>query len=220
MCCVTLCRQKLSVSPRFIADAPRRDCCEGLRMTARPRYALSIGVSLILALAACSSSGKIEALTDAGADAEPTSGCRSSAECPKDQFCQATAELPALCHGAADSDFGGGCSRDENCAGSDAGPNAICATLCNRFRGGAQPLPRCQAGCTSNTDCGPGLACDATHRCGQAQCVTAADCGSNNLACEGGRCAAKACTQDRECANFCVNSRCEVRLGGCGFLAP
>jgi hypothetical protein len=194
-------------------------------------------VALVGALAGCgttTTSGADGGL-DAGADVAPKDAafesglpvgqCRVNADCNvvgNGWYCGVTV-LPPMCGGQCEPSAGTMCQTDVDCA--DAGADTICSDFsargpCYCPRGGAQPQPHCARGCSVAGDCGPGLACDAKHRCVAATCAQPSDCGSGNLTCTNKQCGAKPCSLDAECANFCVNGSCSPLIGGCAQAVP
>lgn len=187
---------------------------------------------LLATLTACGSSttnppgdGGVQS-GDAGHDSGLLSGqCRTVDDCNSlggGFFCGSNLQ-PPMCKGQCDSNIGPMCKTDGDCA--DAGVAMICSEPqkpgpCFCFHGGALPQPHCALGCSRNSDCGAGLACDPTHRCVASQCSGPADCGSGNFTCTAQKCAAKPCKSDAECSNFCVMGACSEMIGSCGQAVP
>lgn len=71
----------------------------------------------------------------------------------------------------------------------------------------------------SDADCGPSLACNATHRCEAKACAQPADC-TANFACMAGACAIKPCASDADCDGHCVNGGCSPLIGTCLPAVP
>ncbi len=178
-------------------------------------------LSLVVCVAAgCGSSGSDDAQgtggQDGGGGGGSTSGCRGPSDCGPGEFC-VSYTLPPLCGGKYD-DGVDNCLDDSECA--DAGADFICdSQLCVFPHGGGQTL-HCKKGCTVQADCGPGLDCDATHRCVARSCSGAADCGGANFDCQGGQCTAKTCSADGECQGACVNGACADAVGSCQEAVP
>jgi hypothetical protein len=215
-------------------------------MTTAATSPRAMGALLVLlltgavAIVACSSSTSDGGATDAdaGADARadaadsggrdpnlPVGACRATADCSTGGggVC-GLQTLPAICNGRCDVNvYAAACTSDDSCA--DAGPAMVCSGPstpgpCFCSPGGAIPAAQCVKGCATNADCGPGLACGATHRCEAAPCTQPAECGSANLSCTAAHCAAKPCTSDGDCAGYCVNGTCSAALGACYAPVP
>jgi len=107
------------------------------------------------------------------------------------------------------------------------------------------PAPQCRG----DSECGHGLVCTVTGRCGevtcappctgcppdacndaghcvdQPHCTTDADC-PDNFACKRlgpqspKECAIKSCARDDECRGFCVNGWCNAEHGRCTVPMP
>jgi hypothetical protein len=191
-----------------------------------------------VAIVACSSSNGDGGAPDAGADAQtdaadsggrdpnlPMGACRGTTDCSSGAAVVCGVQtLPAICNGKCDLNvYTAECTSDDSCA--DAGAGMVCSGPstpgpCFCSPGGALPAARCVKGCVTNADCGPGLACGATHRCEAAPCTQPAECGSANLSCTAAHCAAKPCTKDGDCAGYCVNGTCGAALGACFAQVP
>jgi hypothetical protein len=160
-----------------------------------------------------------DANLDAGGDSARDSGlgdkqCRTTEDClGASGFCSAFVLLP-LCGTTCKSVFSSDCTKDGDC--TDAGANAICDKLCACPGGGAVPVAHCSAGCAIDADCGPGLACNGTHRCEPASCGTC----PTNFACTSGKCARKSCKADTECVGYCVLGACYATPGTCLPAVP
>jgi hypothetical protein len=114
------------------------------------------------------------------------------------------------------------CVRDQDCT---ARPNGYCA-----FEIPVRELPRCEYGCVSDGDCGPGQACVCgadIGECAPASCVRGSDCpvgfacligdngcGDVSVSCET---SADQCRNDSDCA---AGQSCIYNGGGrvCSFV--
>jgi hypothetical protein len=163
-----------------------------------------------------SSSGTSSTTSGGGTGGLGAGQCRSQSDCGGGDFCSLNV-LPPLCGGVCDTGAGGDCQSDAECA--DAGAGLICGRPCACWLGGAIPQDRCTTGCASNADCGPSLACNASHHCEAATCAAPADC-TADFACTSGACAPKPCTADADCGGHCVNSACSPILGTCSPAVP
>ncbi len=177
-----------------------------------------------LGFMACGTSKTASVDMDAGRDAGAhDSGlapgeCHTNDDCPGGGGCAATV-LPPMCRSQCTAPKAkvNECTADQDCM--DAGTNMLCSR--NRASSPCDCNPRdfyqhyyCDEGCSSNQDCGPGLTCDATHRCTASPCSQPSDCGSANFTCISQKCLAKPCASDSDCANYCVGRWCSAVFPG------
>jgi hypothetical protein len=149
-----------------------------------------------------------------GCDPAPT--CHDDLECEPPAFCLAPGERSGCTCRPIESD----CERDADC--QTDGADDICAPLQPQDCLCA-PVTVCQPGCTGDSECGTGEACNAAHHCVPAPC--SADSCPRFFRCEP-RGAHSECHRipcDRNVpggAIFCVNGVYYGQLGTCTLPVP
>jgi len=112
----------------------------------------------------------------------------------------------------------GVCNMDPSDCATDADCKSRGATLiCNPVACACDVVAatRCTAGCTADSACAEGEACDLTaNRCRAKSCASAADCPADFLCAPTG-CQRATCTSDADCSGFCVEGACYSTAGEC-----
>jgi hypothetical protein len=108
----------------------------------------------------------------------------------------------------------GACTSDPGNCVVDGDCKMMGATeICEPVDCACQNQKECVAGCSDDSQCDAGLACDVgSSRCVAMACVNTCP---PNFECASGTCVRMSCASDLDCAGYCVNGTCFEQTGSC-----
>jgi len=177
---------------------------------------------------------------DCGCGCEQAEACAEEIDC-FEGGCDPVAEAAACPYSTIDTTRD--CSAEAPCPGTDGTacrrPDAplgcgICfnppeestcpdddacdpGSICEPIRCACSGQRACVPGCTSDVDCGEGLACGDDARCAPRSCAEGRPC-PDNFSCVAEQCQRTSCDASASCSGYCVDGACYDQPGECRAL--